>query len=69
MHQFKNEERDGSKWALKFDDEIRYLAKENNVFRSQTHTMIHTACRLCELEIRWDLISNPRGYEPAGARY
>ena len=52
MHQFKNEERDGSKWALKFDDEIRYLAKEDNVFRSQTHTMIHTACRLCELEIR-----------------
>ena len=52
MHQFKNEERDGSKWALKFDDEIRYLAKENNVFRSQTHTMIHTTCRLCELEIR-----------------
>ena len=25
MHQFKDEERDGSKWALKSDDEISYL--------------------------------------------
>ena len=41
MHQFKNEERDGSKWALKSDDEIRYLPEENNVFRSRTHLDPH----------------------------
>ena len=42
MHQFEHEERDGNKWALKFDDEIRYLPKENNVFRSRTHHNPHS---------------------------
>ena len=52
MHQFEHEERDGSKWALKFDDEIRYLPKENNVFRSRTHHDPHNLSPVYRLEIR-----------------